>query len=180
MSMRTHRTRAGGKISIALVAALAAVMVTALVASGCTPAAKSGGTPASKPASSTMPSATVPASGTVAASDVQTCAECNKKGMGPKVAGAAVVDGGVQVVNVGIVNGYYSPNAITAKAGTPIKVVFSGKAKGCIAKPKFGALKKSIDITTTGSGTIDLGALQPGVYEFTCGMGMSKSTITVQ
>jgi len=171
---RTVGTRR--RVPITLIAAFAALSLGGLSLSGCaaTPA-----NPAAKPADKPAAAGTV-ASSTVSASDAQVCAECNKKGMGPKVVGAAVTDGGIQIVNVGIVNGYYSPNAITAKAGTPLRVVFNGKAKGCIGKPKFGALNKQVDITAGGTGTIDLGALEPGVYEFTCGMGMSKSTITVQ
>lgn len=121
------------------------------------------------------------ASGTVTTtSGVQVCAVCNKKGMPPKTVGTAVEENGTQVLDVGFVNGYYSPNTFTVKAGMPIKVVFTGKAKGCLAKPQFASLNKKADVTKTGSATIDLGTLKTGTYTFTCAMGMNAGTITVE
>jgi plastocyanin domain-containing protein len=116
----------------------------------------------------------------VGASGVQVCAECSGKGMPAKVEGAATVVDGVQVVDVAIVNGTYAPNVITARAGMPIRVVFTGKAEKCLAKPTFKSLGKNGDVTGTGRATIDLGSLAPGVYEFTCSMGMNAGTITVE
>jgi plastocyanin len=120
------------------------------------------------------------ASGVVGASGVQLCSECAGKGMPAKVTGSATVVDGVQVVDVQIVNGTYAPNVITAKAGVPIRVVFTGNAEKCLAKPTFKSLGKSGDVTGTGSATIDLGTLSPGTYEFTCSMGMNAGTITVE
>jgi plastocyanin len=120
------------------------------------------------------------AGGVVGASGVQLCAECAGKGMPAKVTGSATVVAGVQVVDVAIVNGTYAPNVITAKAGLPIRVVFAGKAEKCLARPTFKSLGKSGDVTGTGSAIIDLGTLAPGVYEFTCSMGMNAGTITVE
>jgi plastocyanin domain-containing protein len=113
-------------------------------------------------------------------SGVQTCAQCGGKGAPPKVVGEAVTQDGVQIVNVGIVNGYYSPNAFTVKAGMPVRVVFTGKASGCLANPTFASLGKKVDFADTGSATVDLGTLKPGIYKFTCAMGMNAGTITVK
>jgi plastocyanin domain-containing protein len=113
-------------------------------------------------------------------SGVQTCGQCGGKGAPSKVVGTAVTQSGVQVVSIGFVNGYYSPNTFTVKAGMPVQVVFTGSAKGCLAKPQFASLGKKADVSVTGSATIDLGALKPGVYKFTCAMGMNAGTITVQ
>ncbi len=94
--------------------------------------------------------------------------------------GPPILENGVQVISIAVDGGYYVPNTVTASAGTPIKVVFTGKAKGCVAKPTFKSLGKSGDLTGTGKATIDLGTLAPGVYEFTCSMGMNTGTITVE
>jgi plastocyanin domain-containing protein len=61
-----------------------------------------------------------------------------------------------------------------------VRVVFTGKAKGCLAKPTFKALGKSGDVTQSGSASIDLGVLKPGTYTWTCAMGMNSGTITVR
>ena len=108
------------------------------------------------------------------------CALCATKGKVPGVSGTVKVVDGVQVIEIGIKGEAYSPNTFTAKAGMPIKVVFSGKADGCLAKPTFPKLNKSVNIGQTGSGTMDLGVLTAGTYELTCGMGSHGGQITVE
>jgi len=108
------------------------------------------------------------------------CAPCATKGKVPAVNGTATVVDGVQVVEIGIKDEAYSPNMFTVKAGMPVKVVFAGAASDCLAKPKFPALKKSVDIGATGKGTIELGTLAAGTYELTCGMGSHGGSITVE
>jgi hypothetical protein len=66
---------------------------------------------------------------------------------------------------------------ITLKAGMPTKVVFTGRTRDCVGKPKFGSLNKQTDIRKTGSGTMDLGPLRPGTYRFTCGMDVNEGSI---
>jgi plastocyanin len=174
LSERTSGTarliRAGG--------AAVTIAAIAVLATGCAgTATKTGGSIAPMRAATKQASS----AGTVTtASDVQTCGQCNKQGMPPRVAGTPAVENGVQVVSVGFVNGYYSPNRITVASGMPVRVVFTGKAKGCLAKPMFKSLDKKADVTTTGSATIDLGTLRPGTYTFTCAMGMNAGTITVR
>ncbi len=169
----TARARRSTVLSVALVA-------TAVLLSACA------GTPsASKPTPASPPAAVAPAPpsavGTATSvSEVQVCAVCSGKGMPAKFEGTATVKSGVQVIEVALVNGTYAPNVITAQAGIPTQVVFTGKAKGCLAKPTFKSLGKSADLTATGMATIDLGSLKPGVYKFTCAMGMNAATITVQ
>jgi plastocyanin len=114
------------------------------------------------------------------ASDVNKCASCAGKGMAPMVEGTVTSENGSQIVAVGIKDGYYSPNTFTVKAGEPVKVVFTGKATGCLANPTFKSLNKTVNIEQTGAGTIDLGVLTPGTYEFSCKMGMTGGKITVQ
>ena len=136
----------------------------------------------SPPAASTMPNAKMASSATNSSSDpsVQACANCAGKGMAPMVKGTAVDENGVQVIKIGVVNGYYSPNDFMVKAGAPVKVVFTGKAKGCLAKPQFKALGKKADFTTSGTATIDLGTVNAGTYDFACGMGMTGGKIVAQ
>jgi plastocyanin domain-containing protein len=100
--------------------------------------------------------------------------------MAPMVDGAVKSENGVQVIAVGIKDGYYSPNTFAAKSGGPIKVVFTGKATDCLANPTFKSLNKTVNIEKTGTGTIDLGTLKVGTYEFGCSMGMTGGKIVVQ
>ena len=176
---RFSKSVRGESASVALVVLM--MVVVAIVVAGC-----SSGT-ASNSGSSTTGSA--PANGMQASStnasapadpSVQVCGECSGKGMGKMVAGKAVVKDGVQVVAIQIINGYYVPNKITAKAGMPIQIDFAGKSKGCVSKPKFPSLSQSADLSKTGVATMDLGTLKPGVYKFTCAMGMNAGSITVQ
>jgi plastocyanin domain-containing protein len=111
---------------------------------------------------------------------IAACSECSGKGKPPITEGQATAQAGVQVVNVKIENGTYVPNKITAKAGMPVQVVFTGPAKDCVGKPKFGSLNKQIDIRKTGTGTIDLGTLSAGTYTFSCGMGANEGSVIVE
>ena len=86
---------------------------------------------------------------------------------------------GVQVVEVGVEDGYYVPNEFTVQAGLPVTVVFSGSAEGCLAEPEFPDLGVKADFSA-GSATMDLGVLEPGSYPFTCSMGVNEGHITVE
>jgi len=122
------------------------------------------------------------AGGMASDANSQGCSACSK-GVEPAPAvGAAEVVDGTQVVTVGIVDGYYTPNQFTVESGKPVEVVFrvEGKpAKACVSKPQFEKLGKTVTLTE-GEKSIDLGMLEPGTYEFTCGMGANKGSITVQ
>jgi hypothetical protein len=109
----------------------------------------------------------------------QVCAECAGDGKPCQVKGQATVENGVQVVAIALKGGYYTPNNFTVKANMPVRVTFSGAAKGCLAHPTFKSLGKKADVTT-GSASLDLGTLKPGVYQFSCGMGVNIGSITVQ
>ena len=161
------RNRRASLAILAVVACLAAI-------TGCTT-----GTPSATQPSGMKPVTSVSATATSSA-DAQLCAECGGLGAPKATAGEAITQNGVQMVSIAIAGGYYVPNRITAKAGVPIRVVFTGNAKGCVAKPKFTSLGKSGDVTGIGTTTIDLGALDAGTYEFSCAMGANKGTVTVQ
>jgi hypothetical protein len=109
--------------------------------------------------------------------NAQVCADCAGGTMAPTVDGAAVMDGGKQVLRITVNDGHYEPNRIAVKAGVPLTVIFTGKAKGCLAKPVFPELGKKADFTS-GTATVDVGAIPAGTYTFTCAMKMSGATIT--
>jgi plastocyanin len=153
---------------------IAALIAVAIAVVGC-----GAGTSASVQSAGMKPAAAASATATSSAG-IQMCGECGGLGAAKETTGEAMVLSGVQTVSIAIVDGYYVPNRITAKAGVATKVVFTGSAKGCVAKPKFGSLGKSGDLTGTGSTTIDLGVLAAGSYDFTCAMGANKGTIVFQ
>jgi plastocyanin len=163
--------------AVAITAAIVVLAFTAAVACGCSASpmqkAQSAGGPTA--AGKRMMSASADTSPGIPA-----CYECSGKGKPPVVGGGAAIENGAQVVSIKIENGYYSPNRISVKAGMPVKVVFTGKTKDCAGKPKFASLKKQIDIRSSGSGTIDLGALAAGTYQFTCGMGADAGMIVAR
>jgi plastocyanin len=107
------------------------------------------------------------------------CPMCNE---GPPAVetGTATEEDGVQVVRITQKDGYYSPNEITLKAGTPAKLIFTGDAKDCSGKPKIAELNKQADFTQTGEATMDLGTVSSGTYKITCGMDNDGGSIIVQ
>jgi len=114
--------------------------------------------------------------------DSQGCSACTTGKEPEPVEGSAEMVDGVQVVTVKIVDGYFTPNRFTVKAGVPVKAVFKveGKrAKACVSKPTFKALGKTVTVNE-GEKAIELGVLAPGVHEFSCAMGGNKGSITVQ
>jgi hypothetical protein len=108
-----------------------------------------------------------------------TCPMCND-GAPAVEKGTATEENGVQVVNVTLKDGYYSPNEITIEAGMPAKLIFTGEAKDCAGKPMIAELNKKADFTQTGEATMDLGTLSAGTYELTCGMGSEGGSLIVQ
>ena len=153
-------------VAVALVAIVLGSM--ALRSSNDTPLAQSGASSPS-PVAQSSPSA-----------EAQICASCWGDGApDPQVTGEAVVEDGVQILKVGLSDGYYRPNNFAVRAGAPVTVVFSGNAEGCLAEPEFPELGVKADMSG-GSATVALGELNPGTYSFTCSMGVNKGTITVQ
>lgn len=108
-----------------------------------------------------------------------TCPMCTK-GAPAVEKGTATEKDGVQVVSITLKDGYYSPNEVTLKAGTPAKLIFTGDAKDCAGKPKIAEVNKQADFTETGEATMDLGTLSPGTYKLTCGMGSDGGSLVVQ
>jgi plastocyanin len=131
----------------------------------------------SAPVAQSSPSA---APQTVASTKPQICASCwGDGGPDPVVAGTAVVENGVQVLKVDLVDGYYEPNRFTVQAGLPVTMVFTGNGEGCLAEPEVAELGVKGDMAG-GSATLSLGELEPGKYSFTCSMGVNEGVITVE
>ena len=164
--------------------AILIALIAALTLAGCAStggSAMNGSNPATmkKPTVMNASAGNQLASTSATAGAVQECAVCAGKGMAPMVKGEATNENGVQVVRIGVKNGYYSPNMFMVKAGQPVKVVFTGKATDCLAKPMFPSLNKKTDFSA-GSAILDLGTLAPGTYEFACGMKMTGGKIVAQ
>ena len=73
---------------------------------------------------------------------------------------------------------YFDPNIIVAQAGTPITLNF-GEGAGCMAEVQFADSPVFEDLTSGGA-TVELPALEPGEYGFSCGMEMVFGTLVVQ
>lgn len=86
---------------------------------------------------------------------------------------------GHQVVEV-IVNGGYHPDAIIARAGIPLRLVFLRNDRdACTERVVFSAPRIDRRIAPTGRTTVDLPAQPPGEIRFTCGMGRYRGRITL-
>jgi plastocyanin len=170
--MATPRSR---RVEALLFVAIVAVALVAVVAGSMALRSRNDVPLAQSGASS--PSATAQSS---PSTKPQICASCWGDGApDPQTTGAPVLGDGVQVLKVGLASGYYQPNNFTVQAGTPVTVVFSGNAEGCLAEPEFAELGVKGDMSG-GTATLALGPLKPGKYTFTCSMGVNEGTITVE
>jgi Cu+-exporting ATPase len=82
-----------------------------------------------------------------------------------------------QWIDVNVSDNYFDPNIIVAKAGVPITINF-GEGQGCMAEVMFEDFPVNEDLTTGGA-VVELPALDPGEYGFTCGMQMVAGTLVV-
>lgn len=94
-----------------------------------------------------------------------------------QVAGTAQQSGGVQKISVQVTT-QYSPNVLELKAGVPAEITFS-QAQGCTSLVQSRSLGFAEDLST-GAKTVKLQGLQPGTYDFECGMNMVHGTIVVR
>lgn len=120
--------------------------------------------------------AAAPADGSAAAAGGGCCG--GGGGSNATVAGKTTVSGDVQRVTIDLTTGSYSPNRITAKAGVPLELVFKGPASGCNGQVVSQQLGFQQDVSN--GGTIKVGALKAGNYEFSCSMGMYIGQIVVK
>ena len=90
----------------------------------------------------------------------------------------AVVENGVQRIDVDLSSGSYDPNTIVLKAGVPAEITF-GQSNGCTAQVQSQDLGFFEDLTS-GPKTVKLAALTAGEYQFSCGMQMVFGKVVVQ
>ena len=134
------------------------------------------------------PAATPDASLAIAGSPVasptgppQSCSSCwvDKGAPAPAFPGNTETVGGVQVVRVELVDGYYRPNRFVVRAGVPVVAVFTGWAQDCLGHPEFPEIGVKGDLSS-GRAVMELGKLKPGSYAFTCSMGVNEGRITAR
>ncbi len=89
----------------------------------------------------------------------------------------AKLENGVQTVYVDAANGF-NPQTIFAKPGTPVKIRF-GEGRGCYSAVQFPQFNIYKDLTHGGA-EVDLPALQPGQYQYSCGMQMAFGLLVVR
>ncbi|MFC9966497.1 MULTISPECIES: urease accessory protein UreH domain-containing protein [Nocardia] len=95
-------------------------------------------------------------------------------------ASAAIVADGVQTLTVTAKTGAYSPENIEAVSGVPTTlVVKTSRTQGCVRSMVLPSLGITTTLPTSGETRIDLGTLQPGRLDYTCGMGMYSGIITI-
>ncbi|WP_328967494.1 heavy metal translocating P-type ATPase [Streptomyces sp. NBC_00239] len=99
---------------------------------------------------------------------------------GPRRAGAARLEGGLQRVDV-TVRGGYSPNLIKVRQGTPLEIVFDRQESGeCTSRVVFPDLKVSAGLPAHTRTTVRLIPDRPGTFGFACGMNMIQGTLLVE
>ncbi|CAM4339477.1 sulfite exporter TauE/SafE family protein [Nocardia ninae] len=99
-------------------------------------------------------------------------------GPAPDAVAATIVDG-TQTVAITARTGSYSPHAIAATAGLPTTLVIkSDNASGCVRYLVIPDRGIEQILPVRGETRVDLGVLEPGRLDYTCGMGMYSGVIT--
>jgi len=99
---------------------------------------------------------------------------------GPRKAAGAARAGGVQEIDL-TVHGGFAPDRIVAQAGVPLRLqVLRTDRSSCTAQIAFRDLGILRDLPTGRVVTVDLPALRPGNYAFTCGMNMLRGQLQVR
>jgi plastocyanin len=73
----------------------------------------------------------------------------------------------------------YSPNNIVLKAGTPSIINFKTEKVGCTGIVLSDELGFNVSLKENTNNYVNIKALKPGTYHYSCGMGMYKGTVTV-
>ncbi len=92
--------------------------------------------------------------------------------------GTAQDSGGVQKISIDLSSGVYDPSTVKLKAGVPAEITF-GQSSGCTRYVQSQSLGFQADLGG-GPQTIKLPGLQPGTYDFECGMNMVQGQIVVE
>lgn len=99
---------------------------------------------------------------------------------GPRRAGTALVEGGVQRVAV-TVRGGYRPDVIRVRQGMPVELVFDRQESGeCTSRVVFPDLRVSAGLPAYQRTTVRLSPDTAGSYGFACGMNMIHGTLLVE
>ncbi len=83
----------------------------------------------------------------------------------------------VQRVVVAVADGY-DPDTIIVMAGVPVRIAFS-EGHGCLGEVVFESLGVQADLEHGGA-VVDLPALEPGTYPFSCGMRMVHGRVIAE
>ncbi|MFI5571354.1 heavy metal translocating P-type ATPase [Streptomyces sp. NPDC051740] len=99
---------------------------------------------------------------------------------GPRRAGAARVEGGVQRVEI-TVRGGYSPSLVKVRQGTPVELVFDRQESGeCTSRVVFPELKVGAGLPAHTRTAVRLTPDRAGSFGFACGMNMIHGTLLVE
>lgn len=115
--------------------------------------------------------------GAQSAAPADACTGCETGAPAETPQAAAVLDGDVQTISVDVSKGYFDPTVIDVAAGVPTEITF-GQGSGCLAEVEFPQFDISKDLTQGGA-VVTLPALDPGEYQFNCGMQMVFGTLIV-
>lgn len=85
-----------------------------------------------------------------------------------------------QPIDILVKDGVYQPAALEVPAGSSLTLRFTRHdATPCAEKVVFGELGIGADLPLGKPQTVNLPALKPGSYEFTCQMGMYRGRLIV-
>ena len=97
-----------------------------------------------------------------------------------KATKATVQSSRIQEVNV-VVKGGYSPDVIVVKRGIPVRIKFyRDETADCSDTIVFGDFNIRKPLPAFKTTLIDFTPEKPGVYTFTCGMGMMRGKLIVE
>lgn len=82
-----------------------------------------------------------------------------------------------QRVRIEVTDGY-DPADIVVASGIPLEITFT-EGNGCLAKVVFEGLDIEADLTDGGA-VVQIPALDPGTYAYSCGMHMVHGSITAE
>lgn len=87
--------------------------------------------------------------------------------------------GGVQEATI-VVKGGYTPDHLTVRAGTPVRLTFERQEDSActdrVVMPAFGINRELPGFAAT---SVEFTPSTPGVFEFACGMNMVHGKVTV-
>lgn len=91
-----------------------------------------------------------------------------------------ILDGDVQIINLGVANYNYDPETITVKANKQVKIIGNmNQLQGCLRAftiPKLGISK----VFSNNDNVLEFTPTQKGRFGFSCSMGMGTGTLIVE